>query len=136
MSSLSIRYFASIAGAAVFLSLANLAWTQQDTVPKKRLQPPAVATGVIGGESHAGYEIHAEKGRTMSVELTWEHAEDKRAEFTVSEFANFFDSAPVAFGRVSDAGKRWTGQVPMTGDCYVYVVAHPEAQYSLRVTVR
>jgi len=52
---------------AILLLAATLAWTQEDTVPKKRLRAPATANGTIGGESHDSYVIHAEKGSAMSV---------------------------------------------------------------------
>jgi hypothetical protein len=70
----------------------------------------------------------------MTVQLSWRDEGGNRAEFTVSDTRGFFEAEPVAFGRKSD--KRWTGKIPRTGDYYVYVVAHPEARYTLKVSLK
>lgn len=119
---------------AILLLAANVAWAQEDTTPKKRLRSPATVKGFIGGESHAGYVIRARKGQTMTVQISWKRKADNRAEFTVSESANF-SAAEVAFGKMATNGRRWSGKVPKTGNYYVYVVAHPTANYTLSVTV-
>ena len=121
--------------SAMLLLASHSAWTQEDKVPKSRLGSPAAATGFIGGESHDSYVLHAEKGRTLSVQVSWEVTGGNNAQFTVSESSNFFDGSPVRFGSQSDDGKRWSGKVPKTADYYIYVVAHPTAHYTLRETV-
>ncbi len=115
---------------------AGSAWTQEDTTPKKRLRTPAAATGFVGGESHDSYAIRAGKGQMMSVQISWQRTAGNRAQFMVSESADFFAGAPVTFGRESGQGTHWSAKVPKTGDYYIYVVAHPTAHYTLRVTVK
>lgn len=123
--------------APAFLLLAtSLTWAQEDKTPKKRLRSPATARGLIGGEAHASYVIRARKGQTMTVQISWRRKDDNRAEFTVSEAANFFNGAQATFGKASGEGKHWSGKIPRTGDYYLYVVAHPTARYILRVTVK
>ncbi len=121
---------------ATLLLTANLTWAQEDTTPKKRLRSPATARGFIGGESHDSYVINVRKGRTLTVQISWQLKDDNRAEFTVSESSNFFSGEPVSFGKASADGKRWSGQVPKTADYYIYVVGHPTARYKLLVTVK
>src|ERR1035438_942887 len=101
----------AVIASAILLVFGHLAGAQEDTVAKKRLRSPAVARGTIGGESHDSYMVHAEKGRTLAVEISWEREGENRAEFTVTESANF-GGAPVAFGSESDAERRWSGKVP------------------------
>lgn len=72
----------------------------------------------------------------LSVRIFWKRVEENRAEFTVSDSPDFFSGAPVSFGKASDKGKRWKGVVPTTGPYYIYVVAHPIADYTLRVTIK
>jgi hypothetical protein len=122
-----------IRGAALLFT-TGLAWAQEDTIPQKRLQAPATVAGFVGGESHDSYAIRLERGRTLSVRISWERSAGNRAEFTVSESPDFFEGAPVTFGSASDRGRPWSGKVPGTGDYYIYVVAHPAAHYTLRVT--
>jgi hypothetical protein len=124
-----------LALAALSLS-ANITRAQEDTAPKHWLRSPATAKGTIGGESHDSYVIKSHKGQTMAVQISWRRAGDNQAEFTVSQSANFFNAEPVAFGRASDNGKRWRAKIPKTGNYYIYVVAHPAADYTLRVTVK
>jgi hypothetical protein len=121
---------------AALLSLPSLAGAQEDTNPKKPLHSPAAAKGFIGGESHDDYVIQAAKGQTMSVHISWRREAGNQAEFTVSESPNFYDGAPVVFGKASNKGAHWSGIVPTTGNYYIYVVAHPAAHYKLRVAVK
>ncbi|HYO99980.1 MAG TPA: hypothetical protein VER76_07300 [Pyrinomonadaceae bacterium] len=72
----------------------------------------------------------------MTVQISWRREGDNRAEFTVSESSNFYNAEQVTFGRESNNGRRWTGKIPDTRDYYIYVVGHPTARYTLRVTVR
>jgi hypothetical protein len=114
----------------------NSALAQDDTTPKKRLRSPATMKGLIGGESHDSYVIRARRGQVMTVQISWRREGDNRAEFTVSEAANFFGANQAEFGKASNNDKRWTGKVPKTRDYYLYVVAHPTAHYTLRVTTK
>lgn len=102
----------------------------------RRLRGPATVRGFIGGESHDGYVIRARKGRVLTVSLSWRREDDNRASFTVSESPDFYTGELAKFGDEDDDGKRWVGRIPKSGDYYVYVVAHPSARYTLRVSVR
>jgi hypothetical protein len=109
--------------------------TLNDSTPKRRLRNHAIARGFIGGESHDSYVIRVRRGQTMTVQLSWRREGDNRAEFGVVESPDFFKAEPVTFGISSSDGRRWTGKVPKTGDYFIYVVAHPTAHYTLRVTL-
>jgi hypothetical protein len=105
----------------------------------KTLRSPATVKGLIGGESHDSYAIHARAGQTMTVWISWkpEHdgeLGDNHAEFFVSDSPEF--GGDVTFGRASDDGKNWTGKVPKTGNYYIYVMGHPWAHYILKVAVK
>ena len=125
-----------VAVLSILLTFTNTTSAQEDTTPKKKLKGPAVVKGNIGGESHDSYVIHAQKGKLMKVEISWKPDGDNNASFTVSESSNFFSSEPVKFGSESKNGKQWTGRIPRTSDYYIYVVAHPIADYKLKVTVK
>ena len=124
------------AAMAALMLIANVAFAQEDTTPKKRLRSPAAVKGSIGGEAHDSYVIRAPKGRTMTVRISWRPEGENNASFTVSESANFFGAEQVSFGEASDDGKRWTGKIPKTRDYFIYMVAHPTADYALRVNVK
>jgi hypothetical protein len=131
----------AIAVFVVLLLTADIAAAQEgitlkDTTPKKRLRSQASIKGFIGGESHGSYVIRIRKGQTLTVQISWRPEGDNRAEFTVSRSTSFFSGDPVDFGTKSNYGKRWKGIVPINGDYYIYVVAHPTAHYTLRVTVK
>lgn len=115
--------------------VSSLFSAQTDNIPKRRLQSPATVSGFIGGESHDSYVISATKGQVMTVQISWEKEDDNRADFTIAKSSNFFAADPVDFGKLSEDEKSWTGEIPSTGDYYVYVVAHPTAHYKLTVTV-
>ncbi len=121
---------------ATLVLVVHTAFAQTDNTPKKRLRSPATVRGGIGGEAHDSYVIRARKGQTLTVQISWRNEGDNHAEFTISESRNFFDAEQVGFGKASDDNKRWTGKVPRTRDYYVYVVAHPLAHYTIRVTTR
>jgi hypothetical protein len=120
----------------ILLTAVTLAGAQEDTIPQKRLRTPAVAVGNIGGEAHDSYVVHADEGRTMSIEISRERSAGNQAQFMVSESPGFNNAEPVTFGIESDQGRRWSGKVPRTGDYHIYVVAHPAARYTLRVAVQ
>jgi len=121
---------------SILLFITNTARAQNDTTPKKRLNSPATVKGFIGGEAHDSYVIRARRGQTMSVQITWKRDDDNRAEFTVSRSANFFNADSVKFGKESNNGKNWRGKVPATANYYIYVVGHPTAKYTLKVTLK
>ena len=124
-----------LATFTILLLIMNVAWAQEDTTPKKRLRSPATVKGFIGGESHDSYVVRVRKGQVMTVQISWKRESDNHASFTVSESPNFFTGELITFGKESDDGKRWTGKSPKTSEYYIYVVAHPTAQYTLRVKV-
>lgn len=114
----------------------NVALAQVETSPPGRLRNRVPVRGFIGGESHDGYVVRARKGQVMTVRLDWRREGDNRASLTVSESADFYTGEPVKFGSEYDDGRRWIGTVQRTGDYYFYVVAHPSAHYTLRVSLR
>ncbi|HKO43721.1 MAG TPA: hypothetical protein VJU84_10535 [Pyrinomonadaceae bacterium] len=125
------------------LFAANMAQAQDQHPPEyvERLRGPAATVrGGIGGESHDSYVIRARKGQIMTVRLSWrrERSElgENHAQFYVAELPEFSGDSAVKFGKESDNGNRWSGKIPKTGDYYIYVMAHPIADYTLRVTVR
>lgn len=130
----SIRACVVIAVSAVMLMAASAVFAQTDTAPKKRLTSPARVSGVIGGESHDGYVIRAQRGQKMQVQISWRREGGNKAEFTISRSANFYNASPVSFGKESSGGKTWIGKIPRTGNYYIYVVANPRARYTLKVT--
>jgi hypothetical protein len=119
---------------ASLLCATNHAAAQVDTVPAKRLRGSATVRGVIGGESHDSYLIHARKGQRLTVRISWRHEGENRAEFTVGDTPDF--GGEVEFGRESDHGRRWSGRIPKTGDYHIYVTGYPTARYTLKVTLK
>jgi hypothetical protein len=105
----------------------------------KRLRSPANVKGLIGGESHNSYVIHLRKEQVVTVQISWRHevVEDiaNHAEFYLGELPDFAGEQ-VKFGTESKNGTRWSGTIPKTGDYYIYVMAHPWADYILRVTTK
>jgi hypothetical protein len=121
--------------------VACVAAAQEDTTfkaitPKQRLQTPASVKGFAGGESHDSDVIRARRGQTMSVGISWRREGANRAEFTDSESPKAFTGEAVKFGRDVTNGRLWIGRIPKNGDYYIYVVAHPTAHYTLKVSVR
>jgi hypothetical protein len=118
------------------LALTTGALAQTDTAVKKQLNGSTTVQGTIGGEAHDGYFIYARKGQKLTVQLKWKAEEENRASFSVSRSANFYDGAPVKFGLETYLGDRWSGTIPRSGNYYIYVVAHPSADYTLKVTLK
>ena len=125
-----------LATAILLFSSASIARAQDDPVPKVRLSNPATKRGSIGGESHDSYVIKARRGQQMMVRISWRQEGDNQAGFSISRSADFFSAEPVGFGSESAEGKHWTGKIPETGNYYIYVTAHPVAQYVLRVRLK
>jgi ketosteroid isomerase-like protein len=92
-----------------------------------------VVKGSVGGEAHDGYVIRVQKGQRLSVDLSWVAVDDNTASFSVSESPDFFSAEQVSFGAFSGDSKHWSGTAPASKDYYVYVVAHPAADYALDV---
>ena len=120
----------------LLLGAANSTSAQTDRTPKKRLTNPATVKGYVGGEAHDSYVIRAQKGQTLTVNISWRRKDDNRAEFTVSRSANFYAGGTVNFGVESMNGKRWRGKISRTGNYYIYVVAHTTANYTLKIDVK
>lgn len=118
------------------LASPDVAAAQVEIAPPKRLRGSAPVRGFIGGESHDGYVVLARKGSVLTARLSWRREGDNRASLALSESPDFYSGEPTKFGAEFDNGKRWVGRVPRTGDYYVYVVAHPSAQYTLKVSVK
>jgi hypothetical protein len=109
---------------------------REEAPAPRRLRGPAHVRGFIGGESHDGYVVRARKGSLLTVRLSWRREGDNRASLNVSESPDFYSGEPAKFGAEYNDGRQWTGRIPRTGDYYVYVVAHPSANYTLKVNVR
>ena len=130
------RNFSSLITAALIISIAALlpSLSAGQTAPKaKRLHAPATVRGLTGGESHEAYVIRVPKGRTLTIEISWRSEDNNKASFGVGTNADF---EPVTFGKESADGKKWTGKVPRTGDYFIEVVAHPRADYVLKVRIK
>lgn len=122
------------AAAVLFVNAAN-AQPPTDTVEKVRLKNPATVTGTIGGESHDSYVIRVRKNQTLKVQITWKEKGDRVAQFVVSRSGNFFDG-DVIRGISTYNEKNWYSKIKKTGDYYIYVTAHPIANYTLKVSVK
>jgi hypothetical protein len=114
----------------VLLLLSGLTRAQTE-VPAKRILGSAILRGVVGGESHDAFVIKAVKGQTLTLQLSWKLEDKNTASFVISRSASFFSAEPVKFGRFSSDQKRWVGKILSSGDYFVFVVAHPVAQYTL-----
>jgi hypothetical protein len=133
ISKMLTRTFSIFFGLTILLFAASLTMAQTDSTPKKRLNIPATVKGFIGGESHAGYVVRAQKGQRLTVQISWQSEDNNKAEFTIKRSADFFNGEPVKFGRETYDGKIWSGKIPTTGNYYIYVIAHPSAKYTLKV---
>ncbi len=118
----------------VALLLAGLTRAQPQT-PAKRILGSAVVEGFVGGESHDAYVLKAIKGQTLTLQLTWK-PKDNLGSLSISRSTSFFSADPVSFGRFSNQQQRWVGQIPQTADYYLFVVAHPTADYKLWVKLQ
>lgn len=125
----TFRRIALLLGCAIaLLASSSLVHAQEQEAeglcfPKGKT---AVVKSVIGGESHDSYVLHLRAGRKLSVTI---RSTANRAQFTVStsEFGE-----QVSFGKFTN--NTWTGTIPETGVYFIAVLAHPTANYTLRVT--
>jgi hypothetical protein len=131
LTKLGLTFWAGI----VLLLAVGAAPAQTDTVKKIRLKNPATVTGTIGGESHDGYVIRVRKNQTLKVRIDWKEKGDRTAQFVVSRSDNFFDG-DVIRGISTYNEKNWRSRIRKTGDYYIYVTAHPVANYTLKVSVK
>ena len=137
ISKILTRTFFSAWALVILLFAANVTMAQTDSIPKKRLQSPAIVKGNVGGEAHDSYVIRVRKGQILTVKIFWQPRKDNnRAEFTVSRSVNFFNADRVKFGKEADYGSLWSGKVQKSGNYFIYVVAHPSAIYTLKATVK
>jgi hypothetical protein len=120
-------------GVAFILGiLATSAFAQPQPKPK-RVHAPATIRGLVGGEANDTYVIHLRKGQVLTVQISWKKEEDNTASFGVGA-SNHLE--PVSFGKESNGGRKWVGKVPKSGDYFIEVVAHPRANYVLRITTK
>jgi hypothetical protein len=111
--------------------LATSALAQPMAKPK-RMHAPATIRDMVGGEANVTYVLHVRKGQTLTVEISWKKEDDNTASFSMGMNK---DLEPVTFGKESNGGRKWVGKVPRTRDYYIEVVAHPRADYVLKVRI-
>jgi hypothetical protein len=119
----------------ILLFAVSGAQAQPETAKKVRLKNPANVKGEIGGESHAAYVIRVRKGQTLKVQIDWKEKGDRVAQFVVSRSPDFF-AGDVIRGIMTYNEKNWYSKIKKTGDYYIYVTAHPVANYTLKVSVK
>jgi hypothetical protein len=132
---MSIRAFLTLSAVAILLFAVGLASAQTDASPKKRLKSPAEVRGFVGGEAHDSYVVRARRGQTLKVQISWVGS-DKKAQFVISRSGDFFAGEVLEGGRETYDGRTKSRKIPATGDYYIYVTAHPTADYILKVTVK
>jgi hypothetical protein len=129
---------------AALLFAADKARAQEDPPPHEywqRLRSPARVRGLIGGESHDSYVIHARKGQIMNVRISWrlepfdDQKYDTNAQFSVSGWPIFSGDHQIKGAKESNNGTRWTAKIPKTGNYYIFVTGYPAVRYIVRVTV-
>lgn len=103
------------------------------------MRTTAEAEGTIGGESHDSYAFFAVRGQRLTVRISWdkhEEFEDNNAGCSISYGGETFtDDSGVFQTTGAERESTTTGKVPRTGDYHLFVVAHPVADYRLRVTL-
>ncbi|MEP6945868.1 MAG: hypothetical protein ABJA02_08125 [Acidobacteriota bacterium] len=122
----------------LMFGLTAMAQTEQEKSAElpTRIRSAATVSGNTGGESHDSYVVTARKGQTLKVQISWQTEDTNKAQFVVSRSPDFFAGDLVEGGRETYDGKNWAGKVAKTGDYYIYVTAHPQANYKLKVTVK
>jgi hypothetical protein len=123
-----------LAFTILFLAVGS-AQAQPETAEKVRLKSPSTVKGEIGGESHAAYVIRVRKGQTLKVQIDWKEKGDRVAHFVVSRSPDFF-AGDVIRGIMTYNEKNWYSKIRRTGDYYIYVTAHPVANYTLKVSAK
>jgi hypothetical protein len=93
--------------------------------------------GTIGGESQALYAGLFRKDEQLTIVLTFEADPEMATEGfeTAASFSvNNQSFESVDFGQETNDGKTWSGLIPRSGVYIISVVAHPVADYTLKVT--
>lgn len=134
-SSLTKIYLSFFAVAILLFTVGSLS-AQTDSVKKKRLKSPATIKGFIGGESHDSYVIRLRKNQRLKVQISWKESGDRAAHFVISKSSDFYAGDVLEGGIETYDGKNRTVKIPATGDYYIYVTAHPTANYTLKVSVK
>ncbi len=129
------RVLLSFSAVTILLLTAGIASAQTDSTPEKRLKSAATVKGSVGGEAHDSYVIRARKNQTLKVQFSWAGG-DKKAQFVISKSNDFYTGDLVEGGSETHDGKTQIRKIPATGDYYIYVTAHPTAEYTLKVRVR
>lgn len=98
---------------------------------------PAEVRSSIGGEAQAMFVALFRKGEKVSIEFSFTGDREMEAQgfetsasFSVSDRNLEFSD----FGQEAEDGKSWSGVIPESGPYFITVVAHPIADFTLRVT--
>lgn len=94
----------------------------------RRGKTSVAVKGFIGGESHDTYTFRARKGQRVTVKIM---SRKNTAGFSVSSAGG--GEFP---GNSSENNTKFTATVPETGCYSMMVVAHPDARYTLTLTIR
>lgn len=123
-------------GLAISLIFAS-AMASGAQAPEK-VRVPSIVHGGVGGESHQSYVFEAKCGDVIRVKLSWKHKHDKEfgrvnlAQFSLSRSDVFADD--LGFGQYSADERTWTGTMPKEGSYYIYVIAYPIADFTLKLS--
>jgi hypothetical protein len=135
--SLTLRSLKIVIFAVIVVFSATVYASAQTQYKAKRLRLPVAVKGYIGGEGQAHYVFRVRRGQRINVRISWIKEADNNASFSVSGARDFEgDDKFIKSIRKTDGGKHWTGIAAATRDYYTYVVAHPSADYTLRISVR
>jgi hypothetical protein len=135
LSNISTKIGLTIFVIMMLLLNVDSAQAQTETAKNVRLKNLATVKGEIGGESHASYVIRVRKNQTLKVQIDWKEKGDRVAQFVVSRSPDFF-AGDVIRGISTYNEKNWYSKIRKTGDYYIYVTAHPVANYTLKVSVK
>jgi len=97
----------------------------------------AEVRGSIGGEAQYIYAALFRKDEQITIDFSFvgdremtEQGLEASASFSVNNKNLEFSD----FGQESDDGKSWSGTIPEAGPYFITVVAHPFADFTLKVT--
>jgi hypothetical protein len=94
----------------------------------RRGKTSVAVKGFIGGESHDTYTFRARKGQRVTVKIM---SRKNAAGFSMSSAGG--GEFP---GTSSENDTKFTANIPATGCYSIMVVAHPDARYTLMLTIR
>ena len=117
----------------LIIGLLSLSAFAQPRAKPKRVHVPTTIRGLVGGEANDTYIFRARKGQQLAVEISWKKEDDNTASFSVTDS---LDGGTISFGKESNGGRKWTGEVPKTHDYFIEVVAHPAAHYVLKIKAK